>query len=489
MIFKFVTIPEINFFESLKRSTIKIRALNKFDKYMTIFWLMGPFIYLIERDPADLWLTLISISFLIKCCINNDWSWSKQIWFRFALAFWFSSLVSASISPNPEFSLVQGISWIRFPIYAAAAQAWLGKDRDFRILMFISIGCGIFIMSGILISEAIIEPKLRLTWPYGDAIPGVYIAKLGLLVLCCLFFLNIIRFNYLITFFILLATIAVGLTGERTHLLIIICALLTSCLISRVSFSKYLSFFGILVTFSTLLFFSRPETFTRQFIQGFYAINYFLQNERIQFIADNADINLNELNKKQLKVYFSKAMIKDDYNKFISQGLNKKEYAKILTNINLIAQTNIGSYWGAWRGGIQQGLERPILGVGPSGTRLTCSSLKRENFQWLSGKNYCGNHPHNFYVQMFAETGLIGLILGTLMFYNIFIHCLRAKEKDKKCPMSSIAFIIPLALFFPIQQFGSMFGQWGNLFIWFSVGFAISQLYNNRQKEIINNEN
>ena len=34
----------------------KIKALSKFDKYMTIFWLFGPFIYLIERDPADLWL-------------------------------------------------------------------------------------------------------------------------------------------------------------------------------------------------------------------------------------------------------------------------------------------------------------------------------------------------------------------------------------------------------------------------------------------------
>ncbi len=41
--------------------------MSGFEKIMTIFWLLGPFIYLIERDPADLWLTLISLIFLIRC--------------------------------------------------------------------------------------------------------------------------------------------------------------------------------------------------------------------------------------------------------------------------------------------------------------------------------------------------------------------------------------------------------------------------------------
>ena len=42
---------------------IKYKKLNNFDKYMTIFWFLGPFIYLIERDPADLWLNSICINF------------------------------------------------------------------------------------------------------------------------------------------------------------------------------------------------------------------------------------------------------------------------------------------------------------------------------------------------------------------------------------------------------------------------------------------
>ena len=42
--------------------------------------------------------------------------------------------------------------------------------------------------------------------------------------------------------------------------------------------------------------------------------------------------------------------------------------------------------------------------------------------------------------------------------------------------MAATAFVIPFGLFFPMQQFGSFYGQWGNLFIWFAVGFALSQV-------------
>ena len=48
--------------------------------------------------------------------------------------------------------------------------------------------------------------------------------------------------------------------------------------------------------------------------------------------------------------------------------------------------------------------------------------------------------------------------------------------------MAATAFVVPFALFFPIQQFGSFYGQWGNLFTWFAIGFAISQYQGWRKK-------
>ena len=65
MILKYISISELNFSKSWEDGSNKIKSLNSFEKNMTIFWLLGPFIYLIERDPADLWLTLISVLFLL----------------------------------------------------------------------------------------------------------------------------------------------------------------------------------------------------------------------------------------------------------------------------------------------------------------------------------------------------------------------------------------------------------------------------------------
>ena len=70
------------------------------------------------------------------------------------------------------------------------------------------------------------------------------------------------------------------------------------------------------------------------------------------------------------------------------------------------------------------------------------------------------------------------------MFYNIITKCYNRFIYNDNCPMYKISYIVPLALFFPIQQYGSFFGQWGNLFIWFSIGFALSQIQINNNRKI-----
>ena len=95
--------------------------------------------------------------------------------------------------------------------------------------------------------------------------------------------------------------------------------------------------------------------------------------------------------------------------------------------------------------------------------------------EWLPGKNYCGNHPHNFYIQLFAEVGVIGLFIGCIMFGSIITTCYKARLENFNCPMAATAFVVPFGFFFPIQQFGSFYGQWGNLFTWFAIAFAVSQ--------------
>ena len=417
MILKYLSIPELNFQSSWINGWEKIKKLSFFERYMTVFWFLGPFVYLIERDPADLWLTLISLIFLYRCYKIKSWCWCRQLWFKSAFLLWIFGLFSALTSTDPFFTFQQGFVWMRFPLYAAAAQVWLARDRDIRIIMLLSILLGMIIMCGILLAETLIEPKTRLTWPYGDLVPGGYIAKVSLPLFCVLIAVAVSKNNkagMVSGIFGLLSIWVSVLTGERTNFLIRACGGVLASLIWKPRFIMLILLIIIEIGAVIIVFINRPDLGHR----------------------------------------FGKHFIE---------------------HVPIINTSDKNPYWGGWRGGIQQGLLTPIKGIGPSGTRHTCIFLDTSKPSWLPGKNVCGNHPHNFYIQLFAETGIFGLFFGSTMFLSIIFTCYTARKDNFNCPMAATAFVVPLGLFFPLQQFGSFYGQWGNLFTWFAIGFAISQ--------------
>ena len=330
---------------------------------------------------------------------------------------WIFGLISAITSPDPLFTFQQGFVWFRFPLYAAAAQVWIAKDRDIRIMMLLSMLLGMLIMCCILIAETILEPKNRLTWPYNDLVPGGYIAKVSLPLFCVLIAIAVSKKSKAGLFSGIIALLSISasiLTGERTNFLIRAVRGILAGLVWKTKYFMFLFLVLIELLAILIVLFVRP------------------------------DLN----------------------NRFVTSFLN---------HIPILNTTNQNPHWGAWRGGIQQGFLTPFKGIGPSGTRKTCKDLDTNLPRWLPGKNYCGNHPHNFYVQLFAETGIIGLLIGCVMFGSIIITCFKARIENFNCPMAATAFIVPLALFFPLQQFGSFYGQWGNLFTWFAIALSISQ--------------
>ena len=45
-----------------------------------IFWLLGPFILLIERSPADAWLTILALAFVVRAIIKRDGDFLRAFW-------------------------------------------------------------------------------------------------------------------------------------------------------------------------------------------------------------------------------------------------------------------------------------------------------------------------------------------------------------------------------------------------------------------------
>ena len=73
---------------------------------ISIFYLLGPFFMLIERSPADAWLSLCGLAFIGRCIYRADWSWTQYFWVRAIFVFWFWCLISAAMSKMPAYSLL-----------------------------------------------------------------------------------------------------------------------------------------------------------------------------------------------------------------------------------------------------------------------------------------------------------------------------------------------------------------------------------------------
>ena len=68
--------------------------------------------------------------------------------------------------------------------------------------------------------------------------------------------------------------------------------------------------------------------------------------------------------------------------------------------------------------------DKPLLGHGPKMFRIICKEEK-----YAVGISPCMTHPHNFYIQLLAETGIIGF----LFLFSALIYVLYTALKQFKC--------------------------------------------------------
>ena len=93
-----------------------LQDLPLWERGFHIFWLLGPFILLVERTPADVWLSLIALSFAVRSIVKRDGLWLKPFWVRAGFVFWAWCLISAALSSNPLYSLGEAAAWFRFRV-------------------------------------------------------------------------------------------------------------------------------------------------------------------------------------------------------------------------------------------------------------------------------------------------------------------------------------------------------------------------------------
>ena len=387
-----------------------LAELPLWEKGFHVLWLSGPFILLIERSPADIWLSVLALAFVARSISKGDWAWLKVFWVRSCFLFLAVCMLSSAMSAMPSYAFSEGLAWFRFPLFAMATAFWLGTDKRLLYAMLMSTALGMMLMTGILTGEMIIEGQKggRLSWPYGDLVSGNYLSKVGLPAFTIMVALAIgakPRLASIMGGLSFISIITSVLTGERINFLIRACSGMLAALVWRPHWRRY----GSLVI-----------------IEVFAVVAIFLSSPTVQ------------------------------------QRYVDKFLAQLPTGAH-------SPYYRAIAAGPEAAKDSLIVGLGPATFRDLCPKIIG-----VSSEFDCHNHPHNFYSQLLTETGVIGLVIGSLMIVSIICAAFTGWRKNRDNVVAATAFVVPFGLFFPIQSTGDFFGQWNNIFIWSAVALALA---------------
>ena len=360
---------------------------------MVPFLITGPFL-------PDLLLSLLSLWFLYYIFRNKIFYIFKKKFFYLFLAFCLVCFFSSLMSDNILLSFESSLFYFRIGIFGLLISYLIDKDQKFLSYFFYTliITFSITIFYAFIIYFFKLNPHpVRVSSFFGDElILGSYLSRLLPLIIA----LFLIRKNKsyleknLFIIFVALTYIAVILSGERAAFFYLNLSLLFIAVFIKINFKLFLTIIIVFITSLSILLISSDNNRTGRLLLERYTTNIMV------------NMNLEYLN-----------------NKFNSFYTNDKKKLKKLESIEpsepkskKIVMFTLG-HDSLYRTAFNMFIDRPIIGHGPKMFRVKCSDPK-----YSVGVSPCMTHPHNFYIQLLAETGVIGfLFLFFLLVYVIFL--------------------------------------------------------------------
>ena len=273
-----------------------------------------------------------------------------------------------------------------------------------------------------------------------ELILGSFLLKVFPFTIWLIYFSNfeISKYKNLLIIFFSMYIITVYLSGERTSLFLIFLATILFIFylhnLREILLKSFLIF--LLFVMSTFITnFGKSDPFNRIFIKTFNQItnSFFLTKRDIQLDKKNLGDLTKDL-KKNIQIFST------DHN------------GHYLLAYNLFKQS-------------------PIFGKGPEGFRYYCRKV-----EYNSKIGMCSTHPHNIFMQLLSETGLIGIFfyLFGLIFVIISLSKFYKKNMDLKNKYNFyIASIAIIVNFFPLVPSGNFFNNWISIISYYYIGIYI----------------
>ena len=111
--------------------------------------------------------------------------------------------------------------------------------------------------------------------------------------------------------------------------------------------------------------------------------------------------------------------------------------------------------------------QNKIFGSGIKTFREVCNDKKYENIKTIYVKNRCATHPHNFYLEILSEVGILGIsIIFLINLYILIFFINNLIKKNEFYKETLILFCAFFVLFWPLQTTGAFFSTWNGIFYW-----------------------
>ena len=274
-----------------------------------------------------------------------------------------------------------------------------------------------------------------------EAIAGGYIQKFSLI---SFFFLFILKKNFfykffIIIFFINILGLGILLTLDRMPYLIFF-------------FSTFILLI-ILKYYRTHLFVSLILTF---FLFLIFFNNYKIVKNR--YLSLSGELELVKITKLFQKNISGKSASQKNISK--EDDSLKGDYLKIYN-----ASLNIF-------------LENPFLGTGLKSFLYECKKFQNNN----SHKSFtCSTHPHNIYLEILVNQGILGLLLFLLFIFilinNNYSRIIFSQVTIEKKILSIFFFTILISELIPIRSYGSIFSTVNGSTFWFLLSIISSKIH------------
>jgi O-antigen ligase len=127
--------------------------------------------------------------------------------------------------------------------------------------------------------------------------------------------------------------------------------------------------------------------------------------------------------------------------------------------------------------------DNPIFGTGTKTFREICSKPK------YASRNSCSTHPHNIYIQLLAETGIIGFLpIFSLYLFSAYILIKKLYYNFTNNSLNNVSkiylvILVPIIInLFPFMPTGNLFNNHFSAMLFFPLGFCLHYYYSKNNK-------